>query len=148
VEWFLARDVCECLEIVNIADALSTIPENEKSNIGIADLRKVGIEAGNRGLIAVNEPGLYRLIFKSRKEAAESFKTWVFTEVLPLSAKPGNTGPGASGKPRHGPPDAFWKVCSGGHWYARRASGRSNPPRTFISTRLIPEDPFSETPSF
>jgi hypothetical protein len=31
----------------------------------------------------VNEPGLYRLIFRSRKREAEKFKTWVFAEVLP-----------------------------------------------------------------
>jgi phage antirepressor YoqD-like protein len=31
----------------------------------------------------INEPGICRLIFKSRKPEAESFKSWVFEEVLP-----------------------------------------------------------------
>jgi hypothetical protein len=40
-------------------------------------------------MLFINEPGLYRLIFKSRKPEAESFKTWVFTEVLPSIRKTG-----------------------------------------------------------
>ena len=47
----------------------------------------------------VNEPGLYRLIFKSRKPEAEGFKRWVAQEVLPkirktggyIPVKPGDT---------------------------------------------------------
>jgi hypothetical protein len=37
----------------------------------------------------VNEPGLYRLVFQSRKSEAEKFKTWVFTEVLPSIRRTG-----------------------------------------------------------
>jgi hypothetical protein len=37
----------------------------------------------------VNEPGLYRLIFQSRKPEAEKFKTWVFTDVLPQIRRTG-----------------------------------------------------------
>jgi hypothetical protein len=40
-------------------------------------------------MITVNEPGLYRLIFNSRKKQADSFKTWVFTEVLPQIRRTG-----------------------------------------------------------
>ena len=42
-----------------------------------------------REMLVVNEPGLYRLIFQSRKPEAEAFKTWVFTEVLPAIRKNG-----------------------------------------------------------
>ena len=37
----------------------------------------------------VNEPGLYRLIFQSRRPEAEAFKAWVFNEVLPSIRKTG-----------------------------------------------------------
>ncbi|MDR0759387.1 MAG: hypothetical protein LBF74_04670, partial [Treponema sp.] len=39
--------------------------------------------------LTVNEPGLYRLIFQSRKPEAEKFKTWVFTEILPQIRRTG-----------------------------------------------------------
>ena len=40
-------------------------------------------------MLIVNEAGLYRLVFKSRKPEAERFKTWVFNEVLPSIRKYG-----------------------------------------------------------
>jgi hypothetical protein len=40
-------------------------------------------------MLTVNEPGLYRLVFQSRKPEAEKFKTWVFTEVLPSIRRTG-----------------------------------------------------------
>ena len=89
VEWFVAKDVCDILGLDNVSQALVDFPEGEKSNITTNDLRETGIEAGNRGLTAINEPGLYRLIFKSRKPEAEAFKTWVFEEVLPSIRKTG-----------------------------------------------------------
>jgi hypothetical protein len=45
-------------------------------------------------MLTVNEPGLYRLIFQSRKPEAEKFKTWVFTAVLPQIRRTGTFGPG------------------------------------------------------
>ena len=52
---------------------------------------KKGISGGwieNR-VTVVSEPGLYRLIFMSRKPEAEKFKRWVFHEVLPSIRKYG-----------------------------------------------------------
>jgi prophage antirepressor-like protein len=89
VEWFVTKDVCGILGLGNVSEALSGFPDQEIANISIGDLRKSGIEAGNRGLTAINEPGLYRLIFKSRKPEAEAFKTWVFGEVLPSIRRTG-----------------------------------------------------------
>jgi hypothetical protein len=37
----------------------------------------------------VNEPGLYELVFKSKKEEARKFQEWVFEEVLPSIRKTG-----------------------------------------------------------
>jgi endonuclease III-like uncharacterized protein len=50
-----------------------------------------GVEQ-RREIAILNEPGLYRLIFQSRKPDAERFKTWVFTEVLPQIRKIGSYG--------------------------------------------------------
>ena len=38
----------------------------------------------------INEPGIYRLIFSTKLESAERFKTWVFSEVLPSIRKYGH----------------------------------------------------------
>ena len=43
----------------------------------------------NTNVLCVSEPGLYKLIFKSRKEEAEAFQDWVFEEVLPAIRKTG-----------------------------------------------------------
>jgi hypothetical protein len=37
----------------------------------------------------INEPGFYRVVFRSRSELAEPFKEWVFQEVLPSIRKTG-----------------------------------------------------------
>jgi hypothetical protein len=40
-------------------------------------------------MLTINETGLYRLIFKSRKASAERMKKWVFSVVLPSIRKTG-----------------------------------------------------------
>ena len=81
VPWFVAKDVCDILEIANPRKAIQDFPENERNTVTISDGIHKG--PGNPNINAVNEPGLYRLIFQSRKPEAEQFKTWVFASVLP-----------------------------------------------------------------
>jgi prophage antirepressor-like protein len=81
--WFIAKDVCVILGIARVSDALSDFPQNEK---GAVSTRTPG---GKQKMLTVNEPGLYRLVFQSRKPEAEKFKTWVFTEVLPSIRRTG-----------------------------------------------------------
>jgi prophage antirepressor-like protein len=75
--WFVAKDVCDFLEIANPSDACAKIPDEDK---GIGTTDTLG---GLQGMITVNEPGLYRLIFMSRKPQAQDFQRWVFRELLP-----------------------------------------------------------------
>lgn len=77
--WFVGKDACAILEIANHNDALSSLPDDERKGVGIAD----PLGRNEQQMICVNEPGLYRLIFKSRKPEAERFKRWVLHEVLP-----------------------------------------------------------------
>jgi prophage antirepressor-like protein len=81
--WFVAKDVGTILGIARISDALRDFPQNEK---GAVNTRTPG---GKQKMLTVNEPGLYRLVFQSRKPEAEKFKTWVFTEVLPSIRRTG-----------------------------------------------------------
>lgn len=55
------------------------------SKIGIADFRKLH----NTGENFLTESGVYKLIFKSRKQEAEKFQDWVTDEVLPNIRKTG-----------------------------------------------------------
>jgi len=77
--WWIAKDVCDVLEIRT--DTVNAILElDEFSNTNTIGVRIDGV---NRGLTVVNEPGLYNLIFRSRKPEAKKFKRWITHEVLP-----------------------------------------------------------------
>lgn len=85
--WFAAPDVCRALEINHAANACTRLRESEKATVVLND-------SGNRPykITIVNESGLYRLIFTSRKKEAELFQDWVFSEVLPTIRKTGSYG--------------------------------------------------------
>jgi prophage antirepressor-like protein len=74
---FVAGDVGAALGIKNVRDTVRHFPEDEK---GVGSTDTLG---GQQQLLTLTEPGLYRLIFLSRKPAAERFRRWVFHEVLP-----------------------------------------------------------------
>ena len=81
--WFVAKDVCDILDINNISQAMSRLDDDEKNTIILNE----GI--GNPEKSIVNEPGLYSLILGSRKQEAKQFKRWVTHEVLPSIRKTG-----------------------------------------------------------
>lgn len=83
---FVAKDVCECLDIKNNRDALSRLDEDEK---GVVSTDTLG---GNQDMLAVNEYGLYSLVLSSRKPEAKKFKRWVTHEVLPSIRQSGGYG--------------------------------------------------------
>lgn len=56
------------------------IDEDERSMFNIGRQGEVNI---------VNEPGLYRLIFKSNRPEAKKFQKWIYHEVLPQIRKTG-----------------------------------------------------------
>lgn len=81
--WFIAKDVCNVLDIKNSRQALAGIDADEK---GVTSMDTPG---GAQELATVNEPGLYGLTFKSRKPEAKAFRRWVTHEVLPTIRKHG-----------------------------------------------------------
>lgn len=81
--WFVAKDICDVLEIRNHRDALSALDEDEK---GVANTDTLG---GNQEMATINEPGLYTLIFRSRKPEAKQFRRWITHEVIPTIRKKG-----------------------------------------------------------
>jgi len=81
--WWVAKDVCEVLEIKNNRDALARLDEDEK---GVDSTDTLG---GAQQVQVVNEPGLYSLILGSRKPEAKQFKRWITHEVIPTIRKTG-----------------------------------------------------------
>ena len=85
--WFVAKDVCNALSIVNTQDAVRGLDDDEKDGVGITDSM-----GRDQVTTVINESGLYSLIFKSRKPEAKKFKRWVTHEVLPAIRKTGSYG--------------------------------------------------------
>lgn len=81
--WWVAADVCKALDIINVIQAVNRLDEDEK---GVSSVYTLG---GPQEMAIINESGLYRLIFTSRKAEAEIFRRWVTREVLPTIRKTG-----------------------------------------------------------
>lgn len=83
--WFVAKDVCDILELNNITEALRPLDDDEKTNFRNSEVA----QNGGRAPIIISEPGLYKLIMRSRKPEAKEFQRWVTHEVLPSIRKHG-----------------------------------------------------------
>lgn len=82
--WFVAKDVCGVLEIANHRDAVSTLDDDERDDVGIPDA--IGRK---QSTTIINESGVYALVFRSRKPQAKLFRKWVTSEVLPALRRAG-----------------------------------------------------------
>lgn len=80
---FIAKDVCEILEISNSRDAIARLDDDEK------DVVLTDTPGGTQEMQAVTESGLYSLVLGSRKPEAKQFKRWVTHEILPSIRKNG-----------------------------------------------------------
>lgn len=67
--WFVARDVCECLELGNPRTSIALLDEDEK---GVHTMDTPG---GQQEMSIVSEAGLYSLILRSRKTRGQGFQT-------------------------------------------------------------------------
>lgn len=81
--WFVAKDICDILELGNSRMALERLDNDEK---GVSLIDTPG---GTQSIQVVNEPGLYVLILGSRKKEAKAFKRWITHEVIPSIRKHG-----------------------------------------------------------
>lgn len=72
--WFVAKDICQILDIKNPTMALQNLDEDERTKFNLGRQGETNI---------INESGLYALIIRSRKPEAKHFRKWVTSEVLP-----------------------------------------------------------------
>ena len=84
---FVAKDVCDALGIVNSRDATQSLHPDELVSV------KATSGGQNRSLTCVTESGLYALVFRSKKTAAQVFRKWVTSEVLPAIRRNGRYDP-------------------------------------------------------
>ncbi len=90
--WFVAKDVCDALELTNSRVALLALDEDEKNTVSLT----YGIK-GNPKRGVISESGFYKLIARSRKATtkgtfAHRFTNWVFRDVIPSIRKTGAYG--------------------------------------------------------
>lgn len=78
--WWIAKDVCEILELSNPTVAIAELEEDERAKYSLGRQGEANI---------INEPGLYSLVLRSRKPEAKAFKRWITHEVLPAIRKHG-----------------------------------------------------------
>lgn len=81
--YFCLKDVCLSLDIKNVSQLAS--------QLDIKGISKTytHTNGGKQELIFINEPNLYRVIFRSNKPEAKQFQDWVFNDVLPTIRKTG-----------------------------------------------------------
>lgn len=78
--WFVAKDVCDCLEHTNTTMALQRLDDDERAKLNLGRQGETNV---------INEYGLYSLVLSSRKPEAKEFKRWITHEVLPSLRKYG-----------------------------------------------------------
>ncbi|WP_233141656.1 BRO family protein [Aggregatibacter actinomycetemcomitans] len=82
---FCLLDVCEIFEIQNSRRVQSQMLDPQ----GVRLAYILAKDEKQRRTAFINEPNLYRIIFRSEKPIAKNFQNWVFEEVLPQIRKTG-----------------------------------------------------------
>lgn len=86
--WWVAKDVCEVLELSNPSEALKGLDDDERGSLRISE--GTSPAGGNPNMNIISESGLYTLIMRSNKPEAKRFRKWVTSEVLPALRKTGS----------------------------------------------------------
>lgn len=84
--WFVAKDACDVIGISKYRDALAQLEADERASV------PVDTPGGTQTVGAVNEAGLYALMFISRSPKVRGFQRWVTHEVLPAIRRTGQYG--------------------------------------------------------
>ena len=82
--WFSGQDVCSILA-TGTNHLREYLDEDEITNIRTTDIG----QNGGKAPVFISEPGLYKLIMRSRKPETKEFQRWITHEVLPTIRKHG-----------------------------------------------------------
>lgn len=86
--WFIAKDVCDAIELTNSRKAVAALDADERG-VTLSDTL-----SGRQKMTIINESGLYTLILRCRDAVKPGtvphrFRKWVTNEVLPAIRKTG-----------------------------------------------------------
>lgn len=81
--WFVLRDICDVLGIVDDKQVYDRLDEDERGRY------KTPTPGGLQEMRCVNEPGLYDTIIRSNSDKAKPFRRWITHDVLPSIRKQG-----------------------------------------------------------
>lgn len=82
--WFVLKDCMSILDLGNPTETVKMFDDDEFSTTEVID----SIGRRQQAYI-ISEPGLYKLVMRSRKPEAKEFQRWVTHEVLPQIRKTG-----------------------------------------------------------
>ena len=81
--WFVAKDIALALGLSWDRHSLDNIPENWKGVVIIHTLSSSGKGGGVQRLLAVDERGMNKMVFRSRKPEADKIIDWLAGDVVP-----------------------------------------------------------------
>lgn len=79
--WFIAKEICEGLEIQNVSAAVKTLRSEDKATIVLP--------GGNMKKTLITKTGMRALCFKSIKPEADVFRYWLIDDVCSSLEKKG-----------------------------------------------------------
>lgn len=82
--WFVLKD---CMSILDLGNPTETVKMFDEDEFGTAEV--IDSIGRRQQAYIISEPGLYRLVMRSRKPEAKEFQRWVTHEVLPAIRKTG-----------------------------------------------------------
>lgn len=82
--WFVAKDVCDVLNVPNVSQALTRLEVEEVNTLILNE------GSPNPNINIISESGMYALVLSSRKPEAKSFRKWITSQVLPSIRKTGS----------------------------------------------------------
>lgn len=86
--WWVLKDICNILELGTVSKVAERLKNGE---VRLTHLIPDALGRAQETFV-VNEPGLYRVIFRSDKPEAQNFQDWVYNDVLPQIRKTGSYG--------------------------------------------------------
>lgn len=85
--WYIAKEVCDALDISDHLGAMDTLPWEDRAFVDIPALHP------NEPHFIVNEAGLYSLTLQGWTPPAADFQEWLTKEVLPSIRRIGSYAP-------------------------------------------------------
>lgn len=129
--WFIAKDICDVLGISKYRDAISKLDDDERGSL------KVDTLGGIQNMTAINESGMYALVFRSNKPEAKQFSRWVRHDVLPDIRKHGMYISDSVLGIYYANPDAFKFILDD---YSRiKKENETNKPLVILGTVVLPQ---------